>query len=84
MSYADHLKTLREAEREADHLHPGAQESWREARLASRRALLGAHLPPELPEEEERILAWLAGWDAETVAGVAALMDRAATVEVGS
>ena len=71
-----HLAALRAAEAHADETHAPGSPGWKDARRNSRRDHLAA-LVGEVEPEAERYLDWLAGWDAETVAGVAALIDAA-------
>jgi hypothetical protein len=59
---------------------PDEPTTWRQARREVRFGLLAGAVGTEaedLPDGEARVLDWLADQDAETVAGVAALIDRA-------
>lgn len=86
MSYRDLLDELSAADHAADKLHarPSARTEWIRARHAARSGLLAriAGLQPidlEHPQgPEARIITWLAGYDATTVAAVGSLMEHAA------
>lgn len=67
--------------------HPSHDDAWRDARRSVfHRIILDAAGVEwdDLDVREQAALAWLVGWDEPTVAGVAALLDRARSrVEVG-
>lgn len=79
-TYPDRLAAIRDGHRAADREHPDHRDGWREARHAIYVRTLadaaGVDLD-QLDDDEARAVEWLTGWDAETVAGVAALLDRA-------
>lgn len=84
MSREQRLASIREAERRIDvHIGPhwpDQGEQWREGRRdARRREIVDAIGATSFTDEEVRMIEWVAGWDAETVAGIAALIDRART-----
>jgi hypothetical protein len=79
--YAAALEAIRAAENAADRRHLIGSDEWRTARAEVRARVLleiahpGDHLA--LTDPERRTVAWLAGQDAPTVAGVAALLASA-------
>jgi hypothetical protein len=83
-AYTARLGAIRDEHRETDLLHrhrdAAERERWREARrqtyLRTLTEALGAGLD-DLDTDEARTVEWLAGWDDDIVAGVAALLDRA-------
>jgi hypothetical protein len=82
-TYPDRLSEIRAGHRQADGLHPDRRDGWRDARTATFRAVLldaAGTDPDRLDDDERAALRWLCSWDAETVAGVAALLDRARKV----
>jgi hypothetical protein len=86
VSYTDRLDQLTDAHRLTDARHPDRREAWRDARRATYVAVLAdaAGVDPDaLDADERRALDWLAGWDDPTVAGVAALLDRARGADRG-
>lgn len=77
MRYADHLAALRDRQRaHRDAAGPGGSAGVFAAYLAE---TLGVPLD-RLTDDERRTVDWLAGWDADTVAGAATLLDTAADV----
>lgn len=80
MSREQRLASIREAHRRVDEEIDLARdpEQWREARRdAMRREIVDAIGATSFADDEVRMIEWIAGWDAETVAGIAALIDRA-------
>lgn len=80
MSYAVRLAKITAQHHATDAAHPDHGESWRASRHATRvhviEDAIGVDLE-DLDDDESRCLEWLAGCDDTTVAGVAALLDRA-------
>lgn len=79
-TYAHRLADLKHLEQQVDLEHDVTTDTdgWRAARLDARRTqLLDALGAGDLDPRETRLLDWLAGQDSQTVAGVAALLDRA-------
>ena len=80
-TYLDRYRALGDAFAAIDRTHPAADGRWREARRAAMaRTLLDAIGvdPDHLDDQDRRTIGWLTGCDAEAVAGVCALLDRAA------
>jgi len=60
---------------------PGPLDKMPDPPLAEARAMLDAAIEGlPLGASDRRILEWLAGWDAPTIATVASLLSRAATL----
>lgn len=81
-TYAVRLAAIAAAHRLTDARHPDRRDEWRAARHATYLATLADALGADLDvldADERSAVEWLAGWDDPTVAGVAALLDRART-----
>jgi hypothetical protein len=82
-AYDQRLAAIRAAHVTNDRVNGGRPDAWRNGRqgayLAALTDALGVGLD-RLDAEERATLRWLASWDDETVAGVAALLDRAREV----
>lgn len=80
MTPAEHLDVLRARQAEVDDTYPRSTDEWRNARHDVLQSYLAERLGDGfdyVTPEHSRYLAWLAKWDAETVAAVAALFDLA-------
>lgn len=80
-TYPARADAIRAADDQADVDHPRRGDGWRAARYAGRLAVLVDAIGVDvdrLDRDEARVLAWLADCDTTSVAGVAALLDRAA------
>lgn len=82
-----HLERLAAAELAVNDCHLHDRAAWSHARFEARRdhllAVLGVQLD-DLDEHEHTYLGWLAGWDADTAAGVGRLIHLARDREAGT